>query len=141
MLGGCANHNDCAFLVPPSSDFTEWVELGAEGWEYTANKSAFDRIEACLHIESSPPGNALSRAFIDACIEIGLPETNFREHIAPGSGWFPLNAKGALRQSSSIGYLHPLAALPDNLRVMTETLVTRLNVDQGQVTSVETQQG
>ena len=34
MLGGCANHNDCAFLVPPASDFERWVELGATGWDY-----------------------------------------------------------------------------------------------------------
>ena len=140
MLGGCANHNDCAFLVPPASDFDNWVELGASGWDYKSNKSAFDRIEKRLHIESSPAGNQLSRAFIDACLETGLPEINFREQITVGSGWFPLNVKGSLRQSSSICYLHPLSDLPDNLQVLTETLVTRLIVDQHRVTGVETLQ-
>jgi choline dehydrogenase-like flavoprotein len=52
MLGGCANHNDCAFLVPPASDFERWVELGATGWDYAANKSAFERIEQRLHIDT-----------------------------------------------------------------------------------------
>ena len=141
MLGGCANHNDCAFLVPPASDFDHWVELGASGWDYDSNKSAFERIEKRLHIESSPPGNQLSRAFIDACLESGLPEINFRQQITPGSGWFPLNAKGSLRQSSSICYLHPLSDLPDNLQIMTETLAARLIVDQHRVTGVETLRG
>ena len=111
MLGGCANHNDCAFLVPPPTDFATWVELGAEGWDFASLVPAFKRIEQRLHIEPSPPGNALSRAFIDACLEMGLPELNFRRQWGQGAGWFPLNVKGALRQSSSVGYLHPLADL------------------------------
>jgi choline dehydrogenase-like flavoprotein len=32
ILGGCANHNDCAFLRPPDSDFAEWEHFGAKGW-------------------------------------------------------------------------------------------------------------
>ena len=133
MLGGCANHNDCAFLVPPPSDFDRWVELGATGWDYAANKSAFERIEQRLHIESSPAGNRLSRAFIDACREKGLPELNLRETITAGTGWFPLNVKGALRQSSSIAYLHPLDSLPANLEVRCDTMATQLLIEQGRV--------
>ena len=141
MLGGCANHNDCAFLVPPPGDFDAWVGAGASGWDYASNLPALRRIERQLHIEPAPPGNALSRAFVDAGLETGLAEINFRERIDAGCGWFPLNAKGALRQSSSIGYLHPLAALPRNLEVRTETLVTRLLVDGRRVPGVETDRG
>lgn len=141
MLGGCANHNDCAFLAPPPSDFDTWVQLGAQGWDNASNQPAFANIETQLHIESSPPGNRLSRAFIDACLETGLPEVNFRERITAGSGWFPLNVKGFLRQSSSIGYLHPLAGLPANLEVRTETLVTKLLVESGRVVGAETENG
>ena len=32
LLGGCANHNDCAFLFPPPSDFDHWASLSAKGW-------------------------------------------------------------------------------------------------------------
>jgi choline oxidase len=141
MLGGCANHNDCAFLVPPPSDFDDWVELGAAGWNFAANAPAFARIEKRLNIEPAPVGNRLSRAFIDACLEQGLPEVNLREHSGVGSGWFPLNVKGSLRQSSSIGYLHPLAKLPANLEVRTETLATRLIIEQQRVVGVETDRG
>jgi len=141
MLGGCANHNDCAFLVPPASDFDDWVACGAAGWDFAGNAAAFARIEQRLHIEPSPPGNALSRAFIDACRAKGLPELNLRERVDAGSGWFPLNVKGALRQSSSIAYLHPLAALPANLQVRCETLATRLLFEQGRVVGVDTESG
>jgi choline dehydrogenase-like flavoprotein len=141
MLGGCANHNDCAFLVPPACDFDTWVELGADGWDYASNLPAFRRIEDQLHIEASPPGNGLSRAFIDACLEKGLPEVNFRQQIISGTGWFPLNVKGSLRQSSSIGYLHPLRQLPDNLEVRTDTLVSRLIIEGQRVVGVVTASG
>jgi choline dehydrogenase-like flavoprotein len=141
MLGGCANHNDCAFLVPPASDFDEWVRLGADGWDYASNRAAFDRIEQRLHIEASPPGNALSRAFIDACRSQGLPELNFRETVAAGTGWFPLNARGSLRQSSSIAYLHPLSGLPPNLEVRCETLATRLLLQDGRAIGADTESG
>ncbi|HUV23522.1 MAG TPA: GMC family oxidoreductase [Gammaproteobacteria bacterium] len=141
MLGGCANHNDCAFLVPPASDFDEWVRLGAVGWDYASNRGAFDRIEQRLHIEASPPGNLLSRAFIDACQALGLRELNLRETVAAGTGWFPLNVKGALRQSSSVAYLHPLASLPANLEVRCQTLATRLLLEQGRVVGADTESG
>lgn len=141
MLGGCANHNDCAFLVPPASDFEDWARLGASGWDAAGVAAGFERVEEMLHIESSPPGTDLSRAFIDACVELGLPELNFRDGVEAGGGWFPLNAKGSLRQSSSIAYLHPLSALPPNLEVRTETLATRLLVEGGRVTGAETECG
>ena len=104
MLGGCANHNDCAFLLPPATDFDAWVDLGAAGWDYPNLREAFMRVEQRLHVESSPAGNALSRAFIDACKSLGLPERNLRDVVDEGTGWFPLNVRGGLRQSSSIGY-------------------------------------
>ena len=141
MLGGCANHNDCAFLFPPASDFDRWVELGAEGWSYGDIVPAMLRVEAQLNIVPTPEGTELSRAFIDANLELGKPEVCFREHIVEGAGWFPLNVKGPIRQSSSIAYLHPIEQLPDNLEVVTETLVTRLKLNEGRVIGVETEHG
>ena len=137
MLGGCANHNDCAFLQPPPSDFEHWPT----GWSAAENALAFSRINQQLHIESSPAGNALSRAFIDANVELGLAELDFRKDIASGSGWFPLNAKAALRQSSSIAYLHPLSDLPANLQVITEVHASRILVEQQQAVGVDSNRG
>jgi choline dehydrogenase len=70
-----------------------------------------------------------------------LPELNLRETLAEGTGWFPLNARGALRQSSSIGYLHPLAGLPANLEVRCNTLATRLLFEGGRVVGADTESG
>ena len=141
MLGGCANHNDCAFIEPPASDLEAWETLGAKGWGPAAMAPLLERIRSTLHIEEAPHGNALSRAFIDAGCALGLAETNFRRAVRPGSGWFPLNVKGSLRQSSSIACLHPLSALPKNLQVWTETFAERLTLQGARVTGAATTRG
>jgi len=33
ILGGCANHNDCAFIPPPAVDLDRWETLGAKRLE------------------------------------------------------------------------------------------------------------
>ncbi len=141
MLGGCGNHNDCAFLLPPASDFETWVALGATGWDAATLAPAQRRLEQRVNIEASSAGNAIGRAFIDAGIACGLPEINYRETITAGAGWFPLNADGPLRQSASIAYLHPLDRLPGNLQVLPGTLATALVISEGRVSGVDTDRG
>ena len=141
LLGGCANHNDCAFIAPPSADLDRWHQSGARGWDSQTLAPALQRIEERFHIEQCLAGNALSRAFIDANIELGLAERNFREPLADGTGWFPHNVKNDLRQSSSVVWLHPTKNLPGNLHVLTDVTVNRL-ITQGQrVTGVTTDRG
>lgn len=141
LLGGCANHNDCAFISPLATDLDRWETLGAKGWNSETLAPALERIESRLHINANPEGNALSRAFIDANIELGLPERNFRQAVDVGTGWFPLNAHGDLRQSSSVAYLHPLNQLPSNLHIFTEVTAERLLLDNKRVTGVATHRG
>jgi choline oxidase len=141
MLGGCANHNDCAFIAPPPTDLNRWEALGAKGWNADTLGAALARVEERTNIEASPVGNSLSRAFIDGARELGLPERNFREAVTPGAGWFPLNAKGDFKHSSSVTYLHPLAQLPHNLRVMTGVMATKIVCEGGRAVAVETNAG
>ncbi|MBI3672408.1 MAG: GMC family oxidoreductase, partial [Rhizobiales bacterium] len=140
LLGGCANHNDCAFLRPPPSDFAEWERLGAAGWGDAAMAPHYDRVMRTITVEPAPQHPA-SRAFVEAAKELGLPEVDFQKGIRAGAGWFPLNARGRLRQSSSIAYLHPLARLPKHLEVWTETMVLRLILADGKAAGAETTRG
>ncbi len=126
MLGGCGNHNDCAYLVPPEVDFDSWRELGADGWSGKDVKPYFDRLKERLTIEQRPECHPVSRAFIEAGVELGLPKVNFGKRVESGIGMLTLNARGRLRSSSSVAYLHPLTSLPPNLEIMTGTLVNRI---------------
>ena len=143
MLGGCGNHNDCAFLRPPDCDFMEWERRGATGWGPGGVAPFFAAVEERVRIDraGSVAKNPLSRAFVAAGRELGLPEIDFRQRIADGVGWFPLNAQGALRQSSSVAYLHPLAALPKHLEVWTECRATKLLFDGRRCIGADTERG
>ncbi|WP_395661423.1 GMC family oxidoreductase [Aestuariivirga sp.] len=140
LLGGCANHNDCAFIRPPGSDFAEWEALGATGWGPEAMAQYWERITRTITIETAPCHPA-SRCFIDAGIELGLPEVDFARELREGVGLFPLNARGRMRQSSSVAYLHPLASLPKHLEVWTQCMATRLLLENGRAIGAETTRG
>jgi choline dehydrogenase-like flavoprotein len=140
LLGGCANHNDCAFIRPPDSDFDAWEQQGATGWNAAAMAPYWQRVADSITIETAPCHPA-SRSFIEAGIELGLPEVDFGRAVTQGVGLFPLNAKGALRQSSSIAYLHPLAALPRHLEVWTQCMALRLILEHGRAVGAETTRG
>ena len=140
LLGGCANHNDCAFIRPPDSDFDEWERLGATGWNGAAMAPYWQRILDTITIETAPCHPA-SRCFIDAGIELGLAEVDFSREVKQGVGLFPLNARGRTRQSSSVAYLHPLSALPKHLEVRTQCMATRLIMENGRAVGAETARG
>ena len=140
LLGGCANHNDCAFIRPPDSDFDEWERLGATGWNGAAMAPYWQRITDTITIETAPCHPA-SRHFIEAGIELGLDDVDFGREVRQGVGLFPLNARGRLRQSSSVAYLHPIAALPKHLEVWTQCMATRLIIEDGRAVGAETTRG
>jgi choline oxidase len=137
LLGGCANHNDCAFLRPPNSDFDEWVSRGANGWGASQMAPYYDRVMENTHVEEAPHHPA-SQAFVNAGIELGLRPIDFQKQVAEGVGYFPLNAKGRLRQSSSVTYLHPLSTLPKHLEVWTEVQATKILFGLGKAFGAET---
>jgi choline oxidase len=140
LLGGCANHNDCAFIRPPDSDFDDWERLGAVGWNAAAMAPFWQRITETITIETAPCHPA-SRSFIASGIEMGLEEVDFAREVREGVGLFPLNAKGRLRQSSSVTYLHPLRQLPKHLEVWTECMAERLLIEDGRAVGAETSRG
>jgi len=129
MLGGCGNHNDCAFLVPPAADFEHWASIGAKGWAWDDVSEFFNKVEQQVYVETRPPVNALSQSLLQAGMELGLVARDFRQGIQQGVGAFPLNARGRWRQSSSVAYLHPLDSLPDNLKVICNTQARKLLFD------------
>jgi choline oxidase len=140
LLGGCANHNDCAFIRPPDSDFDLWESLGATGWGAADMQQMWERVRAHVNVENCTL-NPFSAAFIAAGEELGLKRRDFSREILAGVGPFPLNAEGRKRHSSSITYLHPLAALPKNLEVWTETMAHRVLFEGTKAIGAETTRG
>jgi choline oxidase len=140
MLGGCANHNDCAFIRPPDCDFDLWESLGATGWGAANMQQMWERVRAQVNVENCTL-NPFSAAFIAAGEELGLKRRDFSREILAGVGPFPLNAEGRMRRSSSVAYLHPLSALPKNLEVWTETMAYRVLFEGRVAIGAETSRG
>lgn len=141
MLGGCSSHNSAIAFRPPDRDFDAWQAAGADGWGPQGVDSSFQRVLEKVNLEFSDSGNACVNAFLDATREAGFPQRDFRRGVGEGAGLFLLNKLGPYRQSSSVAYLHPLHEIPENLHVLTNCGVSRLQVDQDQVRWVESGAG
>jgi choline oxidase len=143
MLGGCSSHNSAIAFRAPDVDMRTWEQLGADGWGPEGVRPYFDRVFDRVHLETALPENACTVAFIEAAQQAGFPLVVFGvEEVPEGVGWFQINARGSIRQSSSVSYLHPLSSLPPNLTVRTDTPVRRIILDaHGDAIGVETARG
>lgn len=141
MLGGCSSHNSCIAFEPPAYDFERWVAAGATGWSHAEVAPWFQRVRERVSFERSDSGNAVVEAFLQAAQQLGYPERDFGVEVGEGASWFQLNKTGSRRCSSSVAYLHPLAELPANLTIWTDTPVLRIEVEGGRAVGVCTAGG
>ncbi len=132
ILGGCSSHNGAIAIKPPDEDFRRWVASGADGWSPEDTSAAWRRVLEAVYIAPSETRNPLNESVLEAADQIGLQRIDeFGRGRGSGIGRLPLNARAGMRQSSSVSYLHPLAQLPPNLTVLTDTPVHRIVLDKG----------
>jgi choline oxidase len=142
MLGGCSAHNDAWALRAPDSDMDRWESAGAEGWNAETTGPYFDQILAEMKVHPVTKNAELSNAWFDAAAELGWPEIdNTRGEYGQGISWVSLNEHEGLRYSTAMAYLFPLSALPANLTVQLETLVSKILFDGTRAIGVETDHG
>jgi choline oxidase len=142
VLGGCGSHNVCQAWRAPDYDLREWERLGATGWGPEGTRRCFDRVFERTGLEHDSPDNDAAAAYIEACKQAGYLEHEWNaDGGREGTGWVPVNARGRLRRSASVSYLHPLSKLPGNLTVRTDTRALRVVLDGREATGVETSGG
>jgi choline oxidase len=129
VLGGCSSHNTCIAFRAPAWDLEEWERLGAAGWGPDGAAPYFDRVASQVNIEDSAHDNDCASAFLEAAGEWGLPRVEFAGDVRDGAGWFKVNKRGTIRESSAVAYLFPLSRLSSNLQVVTEHEVHRVLLD------------
>jgi choline oxidase len=135
VLGGSTSQNTCIWFRPPASDFASWGAAGATGWTASEVEPHFDALEARIHIEEEVPDEECHRALWRAAAEAGWPRVDFSRPFDAGLGRYRMNKIGIERQSSSIAFLYPLASLPKNLAVFTDTEAQRLLFGPGNAAS------
>ena len=151
-LGGTSSINGMVYVRGHACDFDEWESLGAAGWSYADCLPYFKRAETWQAGEdryrggdgplgvsggNNMTGNPLYRAFIDAGVEAGYPETqDYNGERGEGFGPMHMTVRGGVRDSTSRAYLRPALNRP-NLTLLKHVLVDQLILDGKRVVGVE----
>jgi choline dehydrogenase len=132
-------------------DYDAWVsEFGCTGWSFTEIQPLFIRSEdndtlsgewhgvgGPLGVSSLAPPHRLTRAFVQACQQFGMPyNPDFNGPQQAGAGPYQVNTRNAKRCSAATGYLRPALSRP-NLSVTTGVLVNRIVVENRRAVGVE----
>jgi choline dehydrogenase-like flavoprotein len=149
VLGGSSAINAMIYTRGNRADYDGWRDGGAAGWGYEEvlpyfkraehqerGASAYHGVGGPLNVADQRHVNPLSRAFVEAGVEIGLPRVaDFNDAAQEGVGCYQVTQRGGRRQSAATAYLRP-ARHRRNLTVVTAARATRILVAQGRATGV-----
>lgn len=152
LPGGTSNLYVLMHIRGHASDYDGWEALGCTGWNYQSVLPYFRKLEdqeddtgpwigkggpiALLNAGLHDP-NPTSRAFIEACRELGYPYTeDFNGPQMEGTGWHHVNIRDGKRCSAREGYLFPALARP-NVTLSANAQATRLLFEGRRCVGVE----
>lgn len=149
VLGGSSSINAMIYIRGHRHDYDSWREEGNEGWGYTdvlpyfkkaenqeRGPSEYHGVGGPLNVADLRYVNPLSRAFVEACKELGIPENNdFNGAVNEGTGIYQTTQKKGQRWSTVNAYLKP-ALSRSNLTVRTQVQVARVLIEKGRATGV-----
>lgn len=150
VLGGSSSMNAMIYSRGNRHDYDTWRDRGNPGWGFDDVLPYFKRAECQEHGASTYHGdtgpvsvadprdvNPLSRAFVEAGVELGLPRNpDFNGADQDGVGFFQVTQRRGQRDSAATAYLWPVAARR-NLTVRTGAQVTRLLLEGNRVIGVD----
>ncbi|MFJ8083606.1 GMC family oxidoreductase [Streptomyces sp. NPDC096205] len=152
MPGGSSNMYIMMHVRGHPSDFDNWAYQGAAGWRHQDLLPYFRKLESQEDPVEGVSGtdgpqrvtnaglhgpNPLSRTFIDACLELGYPETpDFNGPDMLGAGWHHLDVVDGERRGVLRSYLEPALDRP-NLTLRTNAQATRLLFEGTRCVGVE----
>lgn len=151
VLGGGSSINAEVFTRGAAQDYDRWAgEEGCEGWSFADVLPYFKRSEdneifsgeyhgvgGPLGVSSPISPNRMSKVFVQACQEAGLPyNADFNGERQDGCGLYQTTTRNARRCSAAVGYLRE-AKKRKNLTVWSECRSTRLVIESGCAVGVE----
>lgn len=150
VLGGSSSINSMIYNRGHRTDYDRWRDLGNEGWGYTDVLPYFKKAERNARAASEYHGdsgplyvsdlrtvNPLSRAFVAASVETGIPlNDDFEGAEQEGVGVLQVTQVNGQRCSTADAYLKPALRRP-NLVVRSQAQATRLLFNGAQAVGVE----
>jgi choline dehydrogenase len=150
VIGGSSSINAMIYIRGNRRDYDDWEQLGNPGWGYRDvlpyfkkaedqqhGASEFHGVGGPLRVEDLRTVNPLSRAFVDAAGEVGIPgNDDFNGREQEGAGCYQVTQKRGRRWSAADAYLRP-ARSRANLTVLPHAHVTQILLANNRATGVE----
>jgi choline dehydrogenase len=150
VLGGSSSINAMMWYRGHPTDYDGWEAAGAKGWSFSDVLPYFKRCEdwqdgetalrgagGPLRIERSSSPHPVADAMLGGSADLGIPVINDPNGPSnEGAALSNLNISQGKRWSSAKGYLWPILD-NERLTILTDTVATRLGIDNGRCASVE----
>lgn len=147
VLGGCSSINGMVYFRGHPRDYDEWRQ---PGWAYADLLPYFQRLEnyqaartpqrhrgGPVNVIDIPNPNPLVRRFLAAADTLGLPRcADFNGGDPEGFGLRQAAIRNGRRESGVTAYLNPVRSR-ENLKIVTDALVTRVLFAGRRATGVE----
>lgn len=148
-LGGSTSINAMIYIRGQREDYETWASLGNDDWGYEQVLPFFRRAErnerlgapyhgteGAMNVTEQVQHNELSKAFVRAAQELGVPFTaDFNGERQDGVGYYDVTQRNARRESVATAYLRPARRRP-NLTIRTHALATKVLVENGRAVGV-----
>lgn len=149
MLGGSSAINAMIYMRGNALDYDYWKSLGNSGWGFsdvlpyfkksenqTRGASAYHGTGGPLNVTDLRYVNALTRAFLSAAAELGIPSNpDFNAESQDGVGLYQVTQRKGKRHGAADAYLHS-ARKRANLSVMTGAHATQVSMEKGRAVGV-----
>ncbi|WP_137111179.1 GMC family oxidoreductase [Rhodobacter sp. SY28-1] len=154
VIGGGSSVNAMLYVRGHANDYNHWAQLGNRGWSYEdvlpvfrdlednmVHSDAFHGTEGELHVSEPRFKHPLSRAFIRAAQEAGLPyNPDFNGAEQEGVGFYQSTTHEGRRWSSAQAFLRK-AEGRKNLEIRTQTRVAKVLFDGNRACGVQLEDG
>jgi len=154
MLGGSSSINGMIYMRGQPQDYDAWERMGLTGWGWQSLAPYFRRMEdhslgadevrgagGPLGITVRSAHYPLGDAMLAAGRQMGLPvKPDLNRPEQEGIAYLSWNIKRGRRQSSATAFLTPVRQR-SNLRILTDTTVTRVLLENLRAVGVTTQRG
>lgn len=150
VLGGGSSINAQVYIRGNANDYDQWEEMGCKDWSYDNVLPYFRRaesnetfsvpyhgIDGPLSVVNQRHPHKLSKAFVQACQEYGIPyNPDFNGKAQAGTGLYQTTNRDGRRCSTAVAYLRAASKRP-NLTIRTGVLVNRIVIENNRAIGVE----